>query len=265
MQRMIKLSLELKVEDVELHIESSINKLKHFISNLTKTGKNRDLKRASLLSYWIDTYTNYIKNENTFCSEDLPKYHRGDVLKVNFGYRVGNEIGGLHYAIVLDNNNSKKSGVITVVPLVSQKDGFKNSHYKHSLEVGLYQLASKKISQMHEENSALLLNAAKKLEEGLTLGDEECKKRDSIFQESNRLMIKYRKNIDRLDIWEKDTNKLKSGSVVDFGQIITISKQKIYEPTNTSDLLYNIRISGNDMDMIDQKLSLGYLKQKPKV
>ena len=56
--------------------------------------------------------------------------------------------------------------------------------------------------------------------------------------------------------------KLKTGSVVDYGQIITVSKQKIYEPIKTSDLLYGIKISDEDMALIDEKLRLSYFKQK---
>ena len=156
------MSLELKVENVVLHIESSINKLKHFIINLTTSGESHDLKRASLLSYWIDTYTEYMKREKTFDFEKLPRYRRGDVLKINFGYRVGNELGGLHYAIVLDNNNSKKSGIITVVPLVSQKEGFTNSHYRQTLNNGLYQLANEKINRETEKNRMFLFKEVKK-------------------------------------------------------------------------------------------------------
>lgn len=254
------MSLELKVENVVLHIESSINKLKHFIINLTTSGESHDLKRASLLSYWIDTYTEYMKREKTFDFEKLPRYRRGDVLKINFGYRVGNELGGLHYAIVLDNNNSKKSGIITVVPLVSQKEGFTNSHYRQTLNNGLYQLANEKINRETEKNRMFLFKEVKKVQ-AISVSDNK----DTIYEEIGEKMLKYQKTQDSINTWKKDIEQLKTGSVVDFGQIITISKQKIYEPTNTSDLLYNIRISGNDMDMIDQKLSLGYLKQKPKV
>lgn len=77
-------------------------------------------------------------------------------------------------------------------------------------------------------------------------------------------MLKYQKTQDSINTWKKDIEQLKTGSVVDFGQIITISKQRIYEPTKTSDLLYHIRISNADMDMINRKLSLGYLKQTTK-
>lgn len=255
------MSLELKIDDVALHIESSIGKLKYFITNLAKSEEKHDLKRASLLSYWIDSYTEYIKKEKTFNVEKLPKYHRGDILKINFGYRIGNELGGLHYAIVLDNNNSKKSGVITVIPLVSQKEGFKNSHYKQSLNNGLYHLADKKIKRVTEENRRLLFKAVKNLEMYLSTSDENEKK-ERLAKESSRKIIKFQKNIDQLNIWQKDIEKLKTGSVVDYGQIITVSKQKIYEPIKTSDLLYGIKISDEDMALIDEKLRLSYFKQK---
>ncbi|MCT3135805.1 type II toxin-antitoxin system PemK/MazF family toxin, partial [Lactococcus lactis] len=35
------------------------------------------------------------------------------------GFNIGNEEGGLHYAIVLDNNNALGHSLITIVPLTS--------------------------------------------------------------------------------------------------------------------------------------------------
>ena len=165
----------------------------------------------------------------------------------------------MHYAIVLDNNNSKKSGIITVVPLVSQKEGFKNSHYRQTLSNGLYQLANEKINRETEKNRMFLFEEVKKIQ---TISDSDNK--DTIYEEIGERMLKYQKTQDSINTWKKDIEQLKTGSVVDFGQIITISKQRIYEPTKTSDLLYHIRISNDDMDMINRKLSLGYLKQTTK-
>ena len=50
------------------------------------------------------------------------RYKRGDVIKVNFGHRIGREHGGLHYAIVLDVKNPLQSNLLTVVPLTSVKE-----------------------------------------------------------------------------------------------------------------------------------------------
>ena len=38
---------------------------------------------------------------------------------VDFGFNVGNEFGGRHYAVVLEKNNNPCSGVILVAPITS--------------------------------------------------------------------------------------------------------------------------------------------------
>ena len=49
-------------------------------------------------------------------------YKRGDIVKLNFGFNIGSEYGGLHYAIVINNKNPHSSSVVTVIPLTSQKN-----------------------------------------------------------------------------------------------------------------------------------------------
>lgn len=48
-------------------------------------------------------------------------YRRGQVIFVDFGYRIDSELGGAHYAVVLDVKSSKQNNQVTVVPLRSDK------------------------------------------------------------------------------------------------------------------------------------------------
>ncbi|MBQ2800996.1 MAG: type II toxin-antitoxin system PemK/MazF family toxin [Lachnospiraceae bacterium] len=66
----------------------------------------------------------------------MPKYKRGDIVSLNFVFNVGSEHGGLHYAVVLDNDNKQSSPVITVIPLSSgsesctyDRDVFLGNHF----------------------------------------------------------------------------------------------------------------------------------------
>ena len=52
------------------------------------------------------------------------KYKRGDVVKVNFGFSIGHEEGGLHYAVVLSKFDNTKNSILTVMPLTSEKPNF---------------------------------------------------------------------------------------------------------------------------------------------
>ena len=47
---------------------------------------------------------------------------RGELYYADLSPVVGSEQGGLHYAIVLDNDNQQSSPVITVVPLSSGQE-----------------------------------------------------------------------------------------------------------------------------------------------
>ena len=57
------------------------------------------------------------KNEKQFDPKKLIKYRRGNIVSVHLGYNIGSEQGGLHYGLVIDNNNEKSSKVITIIPL----------------------------------------------------------------------------------------------------------------------------------------------------
>lgn len=89
--------------------------------NYVKELMQKDYKKAAILAYWLRDYLGYIKNEKTFMPKRLITYKRGQIVFVNFGFRVGQELGGLHYAIVLDVKNSKNTSTLTVIPLRSKK------------------------------------------------------------------------------------------------------------------------------------------------
>lgn len=108
-------------EDVITHKTAAIDKLNTFLDTLIESDDKSKLKKADLLSYWIEQYASYIETENDFEPAKLKSYKRGDIIKVNFGFNVGSEYGGLHYAIVINNSNPHNSSVITVVPLTSIK------------------------------------------------------------------------------------------------------------------------------------------------
>ena len=46
---------------------------------------------------------------------------------------------------------------------------------------------------------------------------------------------------------EKEISKMKKGSIALVSQITTISKQRIYDPKTSSDILANLRVSGNTL------------------
>jgi mRNA-degrading endonuclease toxin of MazEF toxin-antitoxin module len=63
-------------------------------------------------------------------------YKRGDIVLAHFGYNVGHELGGIHYAVVVERDNNLSSGIVMVVPLSSLESG-KTRNDLHKSEVFL--------------------------------------------------------------------------------------------------------------------------------
>ena len=138
-------------------IEKSIIKNKsEAISELNKyldtclLGDSVHVKKANLLSYWLKDYVKYIEQEETFNSALLKEYSRGDVIKVNLGFNVGNEEGGLHYCVVLDKKNAKSYSTLTVVPLSSIKPSSKPRKTSVFLGDDIYVTLQKKNDEIRD-------------------------------------------------------------------------------------------------------------------
>ena len=103
-------------------------------------------KRAMLLGYWIKTYIHYWKNEDSFSPQSVYRLKRGSVVFVEFGYRVRRELGGRHFAVVIDANNALNGDTVTVVPLSSKKESWTENLYEISLEKGFYEKIQENIA-----------------------------------------------------------------------------------------------------------------------
>ena len=80
-------------------------------------------KKQGIIIKWLNKWNRYLSLENTFKPEYVPRYKRGDIVYVDFGFNIGNEYGGVHYAAVLEHDNHKTNGNIIVVPLTSLDTG----------------------------------------------------------------------------------------------------------------------------------------------
>lgn len=218
------------------HKQIALNQLD---SLLTYHIENNNFKKANLLSYWFEDFTKYNLAEETFNPKLLKKYKRGSIIKANLGFNVGNEEGGLHYCIVIDKSNALSSGTLTVIPLTSIKENKKynstNLNLGDEIYLNLKKICdnmSQKLSKEHEDIWKL---PAKKVEQF-------------------NLDFKYIKNV------EKEISKMKKGSIALVSQITTISKQRIYDPKTSSDILANLRVSNNTLDLIDSKIKELFIK-----
>ena len=222
--------------NVVAHKQMALNQLD---SLLTYHIENNNLKKANLLSYWFEDFVKYNLAEETFNPKKLKKYKRGSIIKANLGFNVGNEEGGLHYCIVIDKINALSSGTLTVIPLTSIKENKKYNSSTINLGNEIYLNLKKICDDMSEKLSEEYENIWK-------LPSEKVEQFKNDF--------KYIKKV------EKEISKMKKGSIALVSQITTISKQRIYDPKTSSDILANLRVSNNTLNLIDSKIRELFLK-----
>lgn len=224
--------------------------LKKYI-NYIKNKMQTDYKRAALFVYWLDEYLKYVKAEKSFNPSHNITYKRGQIVFVNFGYRIGTELGGNHYAIVLDTKNSRYANTVTVVPLKSKKD--KISKYAQVYHVSLGYTIGKMIYNKSLDIQAEYLEQAKELAAAAPSTPAAKKEYKAKNAKINRLL---RLTEETMNFAEKMNKK---ESVADTGQIITISKQRIITPCKPQEPLANIVLPEELLALIDERLLGLYL------
>lgn len=211
----------------------------------------------------------------------MKKYSCGDIISVNFGFRPGAEEGGLHYAVVLDNN-PRSSGVVAVLPLRSrkEKDTVLRPFEVDLGEVLLSRVAAKTNTLIEEYkmmdieynlrrekfNKAFdnLSDQLKQLkEEQLNDADRDLKiipleTKLSILSKENKML---NSQISTLELKREQLNKhiaafdkMRKGSIALISQITTISKMRIMDPVKETSVLTGISLPEQAMKKIYDKL-----------
>ena len=115
------------------------NELKKTLKDVAQNILSLEYKQQHILNEWLQVWSKYLSFESKFDSRRLVYYKRGDVVLAHFGYNVGNELGGVHYAVVVERDNNRLSGIVMVVPISSLEAG-KTESDLHKSEVFLGQL-----------------------------------------------------------------------------------------------------------------------------
>lgn len=262
-------------EEIKSHKNKSLSDLSVFLDKLIDSGIPSDSKRADLISYWLKDFQRYISQENTFNASKIKAYKRGDVIKVNLGFNIGSEQGGLRYAIVLDKDNKHNAKTITVIPLTSQKE--EKNVYERDVELGreLYnRLKSKYDSSLDEitkkrsayqknlQTATSLLNALSNIKFNesenptLELAISQTKEMIDASGEAISFLSEEENNLEKI---KSELHKMKDGSIAKIEQITTISKQRIFDPKGSMDVLSGIRFSNSAMDKINEKIKELYI------
>lgn len=111
--------------------------IKKVLDDIETTIYGLEFKKRGSFVNWLNRYNNYINQEKEYVPkrDNKIRYKRGMVIHVDFGYRVGDEYGGRHWAVVINPNDSIKSGILNVVPLSSIKEG-KSAHPIFEADLG---------------------------------------------------------------------------------------------------------------------------------
>lgn len=209
------------------------------ISNMLDRYKGT--KREYLLASWLSEYCRYIKQEETFNPKYLKRYKRGEIIKVNLGYRLGSEEGGPHYAVVLDKKNSQYSDIITILPLSSKKETTKLNEYTLDLGYEIYTSLERKAKKVFSQSL------------------KNVKINPPVAKPGQEVEISFDFNKKEVDAIMSEIASMKEGSIGLITQITSISKMRIIKPTRTTDALSGIRLSDDSLNRIDAQILKLYI------
>lgn len=277
---------EFTKEEVIQNKKNAIKSLNKLLETYINASSEKRLKKANLISFWLKDYVRLIEFEDIFVPSKNIAYKRGNIVKINFGFNIGSEYGGLHYGVVLDNRNSHNSPVLTVIPLTSIKDD-KEIH-SNSVDLGnelyrslklKYDTISKSLKDEQDEILTTLAAFSTLVDmstDSLTEADR-CQKEGDDFSDKLEQAQKYINAANKLkDLWEKkrrhnteeqeyldkigaEISQMKEGSVALVNQITTVSKIRIFDPRNLKGVLAGISLSEEGMDKINQKVKELYI------
>lgn len=226
-------------------MKEALTDLCTFLQDKLNSSDYKENKKCALISYWIKDFLKFMNMESTCAGHIWKKYKRGDIIKVHLGFRIGNEEGGLHYAVVIDNDNNIRSGVLTIIPLTSVKSSTnldKLGKDRIFLGTELYNLLSLKVNtQISALKKQLAITKAMQSPQ-----DKELSALESLLKQTLKT--------------QAELLKLKSGSIALIGQITTVSKIRIYDPLSTSNTLHGIKLSAEKLNLIDDAIKQLYTK-----
>lgn len=212
-----------------MHKDKSLNRLDvSFIKHI----ELEEYKKSELLAYWIYDYAIYHDEEKTFNIAKSGVYSRGDVIKVNLGFNIGNELGGLHYCVVLNKYDNMRNGALNVIPLTSRKDDKKYDSSSVNIGKELYNIFQEKIKKEKQKLNQIL---------------NELDKIDNIHISIKKMIEKEENYIKKM---EEEISKMKKDSIALINQITTISKQRIYKDV----VRRNVKLSNESLNLIDNQI-----------
>ena len=251
------MSKEMSPAELVAHITDAVDDIKKLLQDFASSSRHDFQKRAMLLGYWLKTYTKYLRREDSFDPHSVPNYKRGSIIQVDFGYRIGSELGGLHYAVVINKVSNYNSDVLMVVPLSSLHGRTTLSRYQILLQDGVYTPLNEKACGLISQ-AGQLISDAEELKKGFAyIEDKEelaiLKSTYASKMQSAKILVDSATDV--LD----GIKHLKDGSIALVGQVTTISKIRVKRPLKKQDILYGTRLSTRDIEAINAALKELYI------
>lgn len=266
----------------KLNEENTIEKIKKKIAVYRHKNEKQNLN----LLKWINRLFGYAISESDK-KEKYWAYSRGSIIKVDFGFNVGHEIGGTHYAIVINKKDSIYSGTLNVIPLTSKKE--KKKIRKHEIDLGneFYAIVEHRLEATDRTLHIFNLYDSD-LNKQLHLFYEEFGYEFCIFNDiiSNKYFaiyielqieknssVNYELLKEKFDLRKqfyskeaissqnlrKELSFMKSGTIAKIDQMTTISKKRIINPVKSHHALNNIKLFDSTMDRINNKIKELYV------
>ena len=185
-----------------IHKDNSLNRLDlSFLKHI----ELEEYKKSELLAYWINDFAVYHDEERNFNISKSGVFSRGDIIKVNLGFNIGNELGGLHYCVVLGKYDNTRNGTLNVVPLTSKKPNKKYDSSTVNLGNELYILLQEKLDK-EKKKLKQILDELEKIEDSIALINQITTiSKQRIFNDTLRRNVKLSNN--SLDLIDKQIIK----------------------------------------------------------
>lgn len=197
-------------EEIAVYTATIIQELEDYLHLLQRMDDEGN-KRSDKIAQWIENWVKYLKIEQVFNPRSIQALKRGSIVYADFGFNVGREYGGLHYAIVLNKIDARSNHLLHLLPLTSVKETTDISNLKYfQLPIGneVFQLLSNKALKKVRELSELYDRFSKK--------DGELREKVVMVEsliEDNKKTLEILKNLSSSEI---DDSSIK--------QILTINK-----------------------------------------
>lgn len=227
------------------------------------------IKKFKFLPEWVLSEASYFEKEIKRPTTNHKIYKRGSLVFIDFGVNVGNELSGPHFGIVLNKRDSRKNGVLTVIPVSSKSNKF-SVELDELISLKSIEFLRRSLIELEVERKILGLHEIK---EHLT--DEEKTERivtHSLNGDSHVEHYKYMTTADfnnRVSVLEKELNELDAviktyhkfnkTSYAKCLDIRTISKSRVLK-INQFDPVGKIRVSDETLSKIDKVIIENFIQ-----